>query len=384
MHDVLAGHVERGEVPGIVTLLSRRGEVHVETIGTTAVGDTAPMRRDTLFRIASMTKPIIAAATMILVEDCRLRLDDPVDPWLPELAGRRVLARPDASLDDTVPAKRPISVRDLLTLRMGLGFIEPSAWSPIQQAFDESGLAPGPSPPALSPDEFMKRLAGLPLMHQPGERWLYQTGFDVLNVLLARASGQPLETFLRERLLGPLSMHDTAFSAPAATLDRLATCYQTDAARGGLAVFDEPRSGHWARPPVFPHELISTVDDYLAFGQMMLNQGQYRGERILSRHSVDTMTNDQLTEAQKADPGARFILGDNRGWGFGLSMVTRRDDIAAVPGRFGWDGGYGTSWASDPTEQLVAIFMTQRLWDSPTPQATYRDFWTSTYLAIEG
>jgi CubicO group peptidase (beta-lactamase class C family) len=342
------------------------------------------MRRDTLFRIASMTKPIIAAATMILVEDCRLRLDDPVDPWLPELAGRRVLARPDASLDDTVPAKRPISVRDLLTLRMGLGFIEPSAWSPIQQAFDESGLAPGPSPPALSPDEFMKRLAGLPLMHQPGERWLYQTGFDVLNVLLARASGQPLETFLRERLLGPLSMHDTAFSAPAATLDRLATCYQTDAARGGLAVFDEPRSGHWARPPVFPHELISTVDDYLAFGQMMLNQGQYRGERILSRHSVDTMTNDQLTEAQKADPGARFILGDNRGWGFGLSMVTRRDDIAAVPGRFGWDGGYGTSWASDPTEQLVAIFMTQRLWDSPTPQATYRDFWTSTYLAIEG
>jgi CubicO group peptidase (beta-lactamase class C family) len=350
MHDVLAGHVERGEVPGIVTLLSRRGEVHVDTIGTTAIGATGPMRRDTLFRIASMTKPIMAAATMILVEDCRLRLDDPVDPWLPELADRQVLASPDVPLDDTVPAKRPISVRDLLTLRMGLGFIEPSAWSPIQQAFDESGLAPGPSPPALSPDEFMKRLGGLPLMYQPGERWLYQTGFDVLNVLLARASGQPLETFLVERLLGPLGMHDTAFSAPAAKLDRLATCYQTDGARGGLAVFDEPRSGHWARPPVFPHELISTVDDYLAFGQMMLNLGQHHGQRILSRHSVETMTSDQLTEAQRADASARFILGDNRGWGFGLSMVTRRDDIAAVPGRFGWDGGYGTSWASDPTE----------------------------------
>jgi CubicO group peptidase (beta-lactamase class C family) len=384
MHDVLAGHVERGEVPGIVTLLSRRGEVHVDTIGTMAVRGTAPMHRDTLFRIASMTKPIIAAATMILVEDCRLRLDDPVDPWLPELAGRPVLAHPDAPLDDTVPAKRPISLRDLLTLRMGLGFIEPSVRSPIQQAFDESGLAPGPSPPALPPDEFMKRLGGLPLVCQPGERWLYQTGFDVLNVLLARASGQPLETFLRERLLGPLGMHDTAFSVPAAALDRLATCYQTDAARGALAVFDEPRSGHWAGPPVFPHELISTVDDYLAFGQMMLNQGQYRGERILSRHSVETMTSDQLTEAQKADASARFILGDNRGWGFGLSMVTRRDDIAAVPGRFGWDGGYGTSWASDPREELVAIFMTQRLWDSPKPQTTYRDFWTSTYLAIEG
>jgi CubicO group peptidase (beta-lactamase class C family) len=383
MHDVLAGHVERGEVPGIVTLLSRRGEVHVDAIGATALGGAAPMRRDTIFRVASMTKPIIAAATMILAEECRLRLDDPVDPWLPELARRKVLARPDAPLDDTVPAKRSISLRDLLTLRMGLGFIEPSAPSPIQQAFAKSGLAPGPSPPALPPDEFMQRLGGLPLMYQPGERWLYQTGFDVLNVLLARATGQPLETFLRERLLGPLGMHDTAFSAPAAKLDRLATCYQTDAARGGLAVFDEPRSGHWARPPIFPHELVSTVDDFLAFGQMMLNHGAYGKERILSRPAVKLMTTDQLTEAQKVDASARFILGDNRGWGFGLSMVMRRDDIAAVPGRFGWDGGYGASWASDPTEELVAIFMTQRLWESPNPQATYRDFWTSTYLAIE-
>jgi CubicO group peptidase (beta-lactamase class C family) len=382
MHEILAGHVERGEVPGIVTLVSRRGEVHVDAIGTTAVGGAAPMQRDTIFRIASMTKPIMAAATMILVEECRLRLDDPVDPWLPELADRKVLVRADAPLDDTVPATRPISVRDLLTLRMGLGFIEPSARSPIQQAFDESGLAPGPTPPAMSPVDFMKHLGSLPLMYQPGTHWLYQTGFDVLNVLLARASGQPLETFLRERLLAPLGMDDTGFSVPAPKLERLATCYQTDAASGGLAVFDEPRSGLWSRPQVFPQELVSTVDDYLAFGQMMLHCGQHRGVRILSRHSVQTMTTDQLTETQKADAGAQFILGANRGWGLGLSMITHRDDIASVPGRFGWDGGYGTSWASDPAEELVAMFMTQRLWDSPNPQATYRDFWTSTYLAI--
>jgi CubicO group peptidase (beta-lactamase class C family) len=149
-------------------------------------------------------------------------------------------------------------------------------------------------------------------------------------------------------------------------------------------VFDEPRSGLWSRPPVFPHELVSTVDDCLAFGQMMLNHGEHRRERILSRHSVETMTADQLTEEQKADPSARFILGENRGWGLGLSMITRRDDVASVPGRFGWDGGYGTSWATDPSEELVAVFMTQRLWDSPNPQAVYRDFWTSTYLAIDG
>jgi CubicO group peptidase (beta-lactamase class C family) len=383
MHDVLAGHVARGVVPGIVTLVSRRGEVHVDAIGITAVGSATPMRRDTIFRIASMTKPIMAAATMVLVEDCRLRLDDAVDDWLPELAGRKVLSRPDAPLDDTVPAKRPISLRDLLTLRMGLGFIEPSLRCPIQQAFDESGLAPGPTPPALSPDEFMQRLGGLPLMHQPGQHWMYQTGFDVLNVLLARVSGQPLETFLRERLLGALGMNDTHFSLPATKLDRLATCYQADAASGELAVFDEPRSGFWSRPPLFPQELVSTVDDYLAFGEMMLKYGQHRGERVLSRHSVETMTTDQLTEAQKADADARFILGENRGWGLGLSVVTRRSDIAAVPGQFGWDGGYGTSWASDPAEELVAIFMSQRLWDSPIPQTIHRDFWTSTYLAIE-
>jgi CubicO group peptidase (beta-lactamase class C family) len=183
------------------------------------------------------------------------------------------------------------------------------------------------------------------------------------------------------RILEPLDMKDTGFSVSAAKLDRLATCHQTDAATGRLAVFDEARNGLWSRPPIFPSELVSTVDDHLAFGRMMLNQGKHGSERILSRPSVELMTTDQLTPQHKAE--SEVILGVNRGWGFGLAMVTRRDVVAAVPGRFGWDGGYGTSWASDPKEDLVAILMTQRLWDSPSPPPVCQDFWTSTYQAID-
>jgi CubicO group peptidase (beta-lactamase class C family) len=382
MHEVMAGHVERGTVPGIVTLVSRRGETRVDVIGTKDIATGDPVQRDTIFRIASMTKPILAAATMVLVEECTLRLDDPVDPWLPELANRRVLKHLAGALDDTVPAKRPINLRDLLTLRPGFGFIaETSADLPIQKAMDEAGLAPGPDPPAHAPAEWMKRLGRLPLAYQPGEKWMYHTAFDVLAVLLARASGQPLETVLRERIFEPLGMKDTGFSVPAAKLDRLTTCYRTDPASGGLEVHDEAASGAWSRPPVFPSELASTADDYLAFGQMMLGLGKLGGERILSRPSVEAMTTDQLTAEQRA--GGEMILGSARGWGFGVSVVTRHDGVSTVPGRFGWDGGFGTSWASDPKEDMVAILMTQRIWDSPSGPAVYHDFWTSVYQAID-
>src|SRR5262245_24734532 len=153
MHEVMAGYVERGEVPGIVTLVSGHGEVHIDALGLKALGGSDPMQRDTIFRIASMTKPITAAATMILAEECTLRLDEPVERWLPELADRKVLKRLDGPLDDTVPAQRPITVRDLLTLRMGLGFLlAPPDVYPIQQAMNEAGLAPGPNPPSHAPD----------------------------------------------------------------------------------------------------------------------------------------------------------------------------------------------------------------------------------------
>ena len=387
MHDFMAGYVERGNVPGLVTLVSRRGEVHVDAIGTQGFADPTPMRHDTIFRISSMTKPITAAATMILVEECKLQLDDPVDRWLPELADRQVLKRLDGPLDETVPAKRPITVRDLLTFRMGFGqMMAPPDAYPILSAANEQQIGMGPPNPATmpAPDEWMRRLGSLPLMHQPGERWMYNTGSDVLGVLLARASGQPLETFLRERLFEPLGMKDTGFSVPAASLDRLATSYWTDAASGKLTVYDEPRGGQWSRPPVFPSGaagLVSTIDDYLAFGQMMLSQGKHGSERILSRLSVELMTTDQLTPEQKAVSGLVPGFFDNNGWGFGVSVITRRDAISAVPGKYGWDGGLGTSWYSDPREEMVTILMTQSAWNSPIPPNVY--FWTLAYQAID-
>ncbi len=387
MHNVMASYVERGEVAGLVTLVSRRGEVHVDAIGTQALGDSPQMRRDTIFRISSMTKPITAVATMILVEECKLRLDDPVDRWLPELAERQVLKRLDGPLDDTVPAKRPITVRDLLTFRMGFGqMMAPPDAYPILSAANELQIGMGPPSPSTmpAPDEWMRRLGQLPLMHQPGEQWMYNTGSDVLGVLIARASGQPLETFLRQRLFEPLGMKDTGFSVPEASLDRLATSYWTDPTSGKLTVYDEPRDGQWSREPAFPSGaggLVSTIDDYLAFGQMMLSQGKHGGSRILSRLSVELMTTDQLTPEQKAASSLVTGFLDGHGWGFGVSVVTRRDDVAAVPGRYGWDGGLGTSWYSDPREEMVIILMTQSAWASPSPPNVY--FWTLAYQAID-
>src|SRR5262245_9054324 len=288
MHEVMAGHVERGELPGVVALVSRRGAVHVDAIGTTATGGSDPMRRDTIFRITSMTKPITAAAAMILVEECKLQLDEPVDRLLPELADRKVLARLDGPLGDTVPAGRPIVVRDLLTFRMGFGVpMAPADAYPIQRAIRELGLVgfgpPNPSAPH-EPDEWMRRLSTLPLMHQAGEQWMYNTGSYVLGVLIARAAGQPLESFLRQRIFAPLGMRDTGFTVPAGKLERLASCYLPDAHTGALVLHDGVADSAWSRPPAFPDGgagLVSTVDDYLAFGQMLLGKGLWDGERIL-------------------------------------------------------------------------------------------------------
>jgi CubicO group peptidase (beta-lactamase class C family) len=387
MRDVMAGYVGRGVVPGVVTLLSRRGEVQVDAIGTKAFGGSDSMRRDTIFRVASVTKPIVAVAAMILVEECALRLDEPVDRWLPELADRRVLRAIDSPLDDTVPANRPITLRDLLTFRLGIGsvMVFPPRY-PIQQAMAEAGVGPGPALPAHTPDELMKRFGSLPLVHQPGERWLYDSGSDILGVLISRAAGMSLEDFLRERIFAPLGMHDTSFSVPVSKVNRLASSYWTNPSTGEFEIFDGVDDSRWASPPVFESGaggLVSTVDDLLAFGEMMLKGGKYGSERILSRPSVELMTTDHITPEQKAVSG--FIPGFwyTHGWGFGVSVVTRRDDLAATPGRYGWDGGYGTSWYVDPKEELIGILMTQRVWDDPGAPVILLDFWTSAYGAID-
>jgi CubicO group peptidase (beta-lactamase class C family) len=245
MHEVMAGYVTGGTVPGLVTLVSRRGEAHVDAIGARAIGG-APVGRDSIFRITSMAKPITAVAAMILVEECQLRLDEPVDRLLPELANRRVLKRIDGPLDDTVPARRPITLRDLLTFRLGLGIIMgPPDVSPIQKAIgalEIVGFGPPNQATPHGPDEWLRRLATLPLMHQPGEKWMYNTGSYVLGVLIARACGKPLETFLRERIFEPLGMKDTGFSVPAAKLDRLVSAYWPNARTGALDLHDD--GGH--------------------------------------------------------------------------------------------------------------------------------------------
>jgi CubicO group peptidase (beta-lactamase class C family) len=389
LRNVMAGYVERGEVPGLVALVSRRGEAYVEALGVKALGGSDPMQRDTIFRIASMTKPITAAAAMILVEECKLRLDDPVDRLLPELADRRVLKRLEGPLDDTEPAQRPITLRDLLTFRMGFGIVmAPPGTYPIQTAVNDLLLGQGMTQPSLppAPDEWIRRFGTLPLMHQPGEKWMYHTGSDILGVLIARASGQPFDAFLQERIFEPLGMKDTAFSVPASKLDRLATSYSTNFETGALELYDTAESGHWSRPPAFPSGgggLVSTVDDYLAFGRMMLKQGRHGSRRILSRPSIETMMTDHLTTAQKAVSGLTPGDFDNIGWGFGVAVVTRRQDVAAPVGSYGWDGGLGTSWRSDPSEEMVAILLTQASWTSPVPPRVTRDFWTAAYQAID-
>lgn len=383
----LRRHVESGTLPGLVALVYHRGREHVEAIGTRAFGSDVPIRRDTIFRLASMTKPITAVAAMALVEECRLRLDDPVDEWLPELKGRRVLRTVESPLDDTVPANRPITLRDLLTFRSGYGevaFLAPA--SPLQKAMSEARLTLGEWPFTVTPDEFLRRLGGLPLAHQPGERWLYHTGSEVLGVLTARAAGRPLAALLRERVFDPLGMGDTGFHVPEGKLDRLPACYGRDYATGGVVALHEAGGGHFARPPVFESGgggLVSTVDDLLAFGRMMLGGGAYGRERVLSRPAVELMTTDHITPAQKA--ASPFFEGfwQNNGWGFGVGVLTGRSDLAGGPGRFGWDGAFGTSWWVDPREQLVGAFLTQRRPDVLGIPSFVRDFWTSAYQLID-
>ncbi|MBV8169798.1 MAG: beta-lactamase family protein [Alphaproteobacteria bacterium] len=382
---VMRAHAERGTIAGAVVLVSRGDEVHAEAVGLMDLETGAPMRRDTIFRIASMSKPITAAAALMLVEEGRLRLDEPVDAWLPELANRRVLRSLDAALDDTVPAERPITLRDLLTFRAGLGAVmaPPSTYA-IQRAMADAGIQPGPDPLPFGSDAFMQRVGGLPLMHQPGAQWMYHTASDILGVLIARAADMSLSSYLQARVFGPLGMADTAFNVPAIKRDRLATAYATDGDR--LKVYDAGRSGKWTQAPAFESGgggLISTADDYLAFGRMLLRGGRAGTTRLLARPTVALMTRDHLSAAQKA--ASTFVPGfwDRSGWGFGLSVVTRCEDLSPSVGSFGWDGGFTTSCYVDPQEDLVAVLLTQRLMTSPSPTAFYTDFWTLVYQSID-
>ena len=355
LEEIVETAVARGDAPGVVAAVGRGGEGYVAAAGVMAVGGP-PMRPDTLFRIASITKPVTAAVVLSLAEDGLLGLEEPVDRLLPELADRRVLRRPDGPLTDTIRAERAVTTRDLLTFTWGFGmqgamFMAPEPW-PIVSAVAERELSSfgRPNPDTTpEPDTFMARLGELPLLAQPGERWLYSAGSQVLGVLAARAAGAPFEDVMRERVLAPLGMDDTAFYAN--DTSRLATAYER---RDGQLAVSDPPDGQWSRPPRFPDGaggLVSTAEDLLRFGRMLLLPG---GNPVLTAGTVAEMTSDQLTPAQLARvwPGFSF-LGD-RGWGYGVSVTEWG---------YSWEGGSGTAWANVPDQDLTVVVLTQRAVD---------------------
>jgi CubicO group peptidase (beta-lactamase class C family) len=383
----MAAHVTAGDLPGLATLVACADDVYVDTVGTPSVADRSPLGRDAIFRIASLTKPITAVATMSLVEQGRLQLDQPIDELVPELADRRVLRAIDAELDDTVPAHRPITLEDLLSSRFGFGSVmAPPDRYPIQRAEAELGLQSIGGPPwppiAHDVDSWIAALGSLPLMYQPGEQWLYNTSTQVLGVLLARACGQDLARVLRERIFEPLGMADTGFTVPGGRLGRLTTFYRPDPETGELSVIDEAPHSWWSAPPSFPDGsgwLVSTIDDYWSFVSMILAKGTGNGERILSPATVALMTTDRLSSAQR-DASAMF-LGPHGGWGLGLQVPATGSWEQPLPCGIGWDGGTGTTWRSNLRSGVTGILFTQRQATSPVPPPLIEDFWAGVNAA---
>ncbi|MCX5009999.1 beta-lactamase family protein [Streptomyces sp. NBC_00555] len=381
LHSLLEARVGEGSLPGAVGLVARGEDVEVAAVGSLDTAATAPMARDSLFRIASLTKPVTAAATMTLIEDGLLALESPVARWLPELAAPVVVRTPSSPVDDVVPAERPITVEDLLTFRAGYGFPSDFSLPAVGLLFSELGQGPPKPQEIAAPDEWMAALARIPLLHQPGRAWLYNTCSDILGVLLARASGLSLPDLLAERVFEPLGMRDTGFAVPDGQLDRFTSYYRPAPGgagageRGALELADAP-DGQWSTLPAFPSGtggLVSTADDWLAFGRMLLAEGAYEGGRLLSADSVRQMTTDHLT-AEQREGGALFLEG--QGWGFGGSVDVARLDPWNVPGRYGWIGGTGTAAHVVPATGTVTVLLTQREMVGPTSPELMREFWT--------
>ncbi|MGW1916896.1 serine hydrolase domain-containing protein [Streptomyces sp. NPDC002076] len=374
LQDTLHRYVDDGRVPGAVGLVARGDDVEVVTAGSVDTEGTAPMARDTIFRTASITKPIAAAAVLMLVEEGRLALDAPVEEWLPELAKPSVVRTPDAPLADVVPATRPITVEDLLSSRTGWGFPDDFSLPAVRSLFtvqkDGRALQDWPDP-----DTWLGLLAQVPMLHQPGDAWLYGTSSDLQGILVARASGRILPDFLAERIFEPLGMKDTAFAVPEAKRHRFTSSY-APAPDGTLELTDTP-DGQWSRVPRFHSGgggLVSTADDWLAFARMLLNGGEGNGHRLLTPTSVSRMTTNHLTAGQRA--GATLFL-EGQGWGYGGQVDVISAEPWNVPGRYGWVGGTGTTAHIVPSTGLVAILLTQVAMENPTPTPLMRDFWRS-------
>jgi CubicO group peptidase (beta-lactamase class C family) len=399
LDEAVAAHLGPDGVPGAAWLVASGGEVHIGVGGSLDGAGERPIAADTIFRLSSVTKPLTAAGALVLVDDGVLGLDEPVDDLLPELADRRVLLRPDGPLDETVPAERSITLRDLLTFRLGWGFdFGADAPQTVLGAMADVGMPPGPPAPArhLDADEWLRRLGPLPLEHQPGARWLYHLGAEVLGVLVARATGTSLGEHLRTRLFEPLGMVDTGFWVPPASLDRFGPCFWkatfqppgvedddvlTD---GGIPAYDLAE-GQWSSPPPFEDGgagLVSTVGDVARFASLLLGGGAVGGTRVLAAETVAAMTSGQLTAANLAVSGP-----DPEGaqtWGFGLAVQVRETARGLAPGSYGWDGGLGSSWANDPSRDLIGVLLTNLAWDGPQPPPICDDFWAAATSAVAG
>lgn len=336
---------------------------------------TTPMPRDAIFRIASVSKPIVAVAALHLIEQGLFGIDDPVDDVLPELADRRVLVDPTGPLDgDTVAAARSITLRDLLTFRFGLGmdfdFDQPQ---PVLDRMWELGIGPGPTGPDHTPDRFMELLGSLPLVDQPGTRWRYHTGSDVISVLIERIRDEPLDAVLARDVFDPIGMVDTGFRVDADRRTRLGECRMTD--DGELVTWDGPH-GRWAEPPAFRSGaagLVSTTADLVAFGRMLLRGGDSPGGRVLSPESIRLMVTDHLDDEQrcaaKIDDGS-----DALGWGLGLGVRHRAEAAWPPAGSYGWDGGLGSRWLVDPDRDLCAVILLADAYDTPGSAAALDGF----------
>ncbi|MFL6126636.1 serine hydrolase domain-containing protein [Actinophytocola sp.] len=366
LRGLLRQYVDDGSLPGAVALVTRGDTVEFTAVGTQ--DGTVPMARDTIFRIASLTKPITAAAVLTLVEDGRLGLDDPVGRWLPEIAEPVVVRTPASPIDDVVPATRPVTVYDLLTSQAGWGFASDFSLPAVVRLFDvqRDGREVQSFP---STEVWLAELAQVPMLYQPGESWLYDTCSAIQGVLVARVSGQSLPDFLAERVFAPLGMADSAFVVPAGKRDRFASYYK------GGALADGP-DGQWSTMPAMPlgsGGLVGTVDDWLAFARMLLAGGVApHGGRLLSAASVRLMTTDHTTPAHR-EIGALFLEG--QGWGMGGSVDIAATDPWVVPGRYGWVGGTGTSAHVVPATGSVAILFTQVGMASPVAPDWMREFW---------
>jgi CubicO group peptidase (beta-lactamase class C family) len=381
LYDTLRRHLDEGSVPGAVGLVARGDDVEVVAVGSLDADGSAPMARDSVFRIASITKPVTAAAVLMLVEDGRIGLDDPVDAWLPELSEPMVVRTPAGPLDDLVPAARPITVEDLLSSRAGWGFPSDFSLPAVGALFEvqKDGRAPQEYP---DPDTWVAALARVPLLYQPGEAWLYQTCSDLQGVLVARVSGRTLPEFLAERVFEPLGMTDTGFEVPASKRHRFTSYYRPGPDEGTLELADTP-DGDWSRVPAFPSGgggLASTADDYLAFARMLLNGGEGNGHRLLSPTSVSRMTTNHLTAAQR-ELGALFL--EDQGWGYGGQVDVTPAEPWNVPGRYGWVGGTGTTAHIVPPTGTITILLTQVAMRNPVPPPLMRDFWNCTTSAAK-